>query len=273
MKHNNLCVVVIPIHSDNPSNEELISFKQCFNVLKKHSIKIIAPKGLNLDIYRQVVASIEVIEIDPIWQSSIEKYNKLKLSWFFYNLFREFDYLLTYELDAFVFKDEIEFWCEKKYDYIGAPWFLGYNLPLSNDFIGVGNSGFSLRKISSMRIAIRKIYFEDGNYNLLPKKKRLSAKIERLRFYLNIFRKENRTIQKAMHFNEDWFVSFVIPKYIVDFNIAPINDAIKFSFEVQPSYLYELNNKNLPMGCHAWQKYDFEFWKPFIEDFGYKINA
>nr|WP_315234325.1 DUF5672 family protein [uncultured Flavobacterium sp.] len=271
MKSNTLCVVVIPVHNDKPSYFELISFKQCFDVFKKHSIKIIAPVGLNLDGYKQVVSTFEIIAIDPIWQSSIEKYNKLKLSWFFYDQFKEFDFLLTYELDAFVFKDEIDFWCQKNYDYIGAPWFVGYSVPTSDEIIGVGNSGFSLRKISAMKNAIHKIYFDERNYNLSSKKKRIKAKIKRFLFFVNIFRKENYTIQNSLHVNEDWFISDVIPKFIVDFNIAPINDAIKFSFEVNPSYLFEINNQNLPTGCHAWNVYDFEFWKPHIVNCGYNF--
>jgi hypothetical protein len=269
MKSNTVCVVVIPIHSENPSNDELISFKQCFDILRKHPIKVIIPRGLNLGAYKKVVSDFDIVEINPRWQSSLAMYNKLKLSEFFYSFFKEFDYLLTYELDAFIFRDEIDFWCKKNYDYIGAPWFSGYDRPVSNEMIGVGNSGFSLRKISAMKNAIHNIYFDERNYNLVSKNKRIKAKIKRLLFYVNIFRKENYTIQIARHFNEDWFVSFVIPKYIKDFKIATLDDAVKFSFEVNPNYLFEINNQKLPMGCHAWQKYDFEFWKPHIVSFGY----
>ena len=271
MSVNNLCVVVIPIHNENPTKNELRSFKQCFKVLDKHTIKIIAPIDLSLDRYKEVVNSFETIFIDPIWQSSIEKYNKLKLSSFFYNLFEEFDFLLTYELDAFVFKDELNEWCKKNYDYIGAPWFLGHTLPISNEIIGVGNSGFSLRKISVLRKAINNIYFEEKNFTLQSKKRQIKNKMKKILFYLNIFRKENITIQDANHINEDWFIAKVIPQYIKNFKIAPIEEAIKFSFEVNPKYLFEMNNNVLPMGCHAWEKYDFEFWKPFMLDINYDI--
>lgn len=271
IKYNVVCVVVIPIHSEKPTKNELISFKQCFDILKKHAIKVMVPKGLNLEVYLKVVPSFEVVEIKPIWQSSLFMYNKLKLSDFFYNLFKEFDYLLTYELDAFVFKDELDFWCDKNYDYIGAPWFLGYCEPLSNDFIGVGNSGFSLRKISSMRNAIQKIYFEEHKYFRISKKERFLNTIRMPIDFFNMWRNKNNTIQIARHFNEDWFVSYVIPRHIVDFNIAPIDDAIKFSFEVKPDYLFDINNQMLPMGCHAWEKYNFDFWKPHILNFGYEF--
>lgn len=271
MKHNTLCVVVIPVHSNNPSNDELISFKQCFNVLNKNAIKVVVPKGLNMEAYKKVVPSFEIIEINPRWQSSLAMYNKLKLSDFFYSLFKEFDYLLTYELDAFVFRDELDFWCKKKYDYIGAPWFSGYDTPLSNEMIGVGNSGFSLRKISAMRNAIHKIYFKEHKYFRISKKRGFYNIVRIPLDYFNIWRNKNNTIQIARHFNEDWFVSFVIPKHIKDFKIAPLDDAVKFSFEVKPEYLFEINNQNLPMGCHAWQKYNLGFWKPHITNFGHRF--
>jgi hypothetical protein len=31
--------------------------------------------------------------------------------------------------------------------------------------------------------------------------------------------------------------------------------------ELKPSYYYAVNGKKLPMGSHAWWKYEPEFWK------------
>lgn len=44
---------------------------------------------------------------------------------------------------------------------------------------------------------------------------------------------------------------------------SPI-EASAFAFERSPRYLYELNNNTLPFGCHAWEKYDMDFWLKFI---------
>ncbi len=270
-KNSKLCVVVIPIHSDCPTPYELISFEQCFKILHQHEIKIIAPLGINLDKYRAIIPVFDVIFIDPNWQSSIENYNKLKLSSYFYHLFNDFDFLLTYELDAFIFKDEVDYWCKKNYDYIGAPWFLGFDQANTNEIIGVGNSGFSLRKIKTMRKAIRALYYVETNNSKLSTKKRFKDVFKKILFFLKFNRKENSTIQNAEYFNEDWFIANVISLQIKNFNIAPIKEAIQFSFEVQPSYLFSLNDFRLPMGCHAWVKYDLEFWKPHIRRFGYSV--
>ena len=273
MKLKSICVVVIPIHTESPSELELISFQHCFKILGEHTIKIVAPLGLNLSKYKSAVPVFEVIFIDPIWQSSIEKYNKLKLSQFFYKLFDDYQFLMTYELDAFVFKDELLLWCAKGYDYIGSPWFVGYNNP-TNEFLGVGNSGFSLRNIKSMQKAIKKIYIKESSYLYysLGKKNKLLFKLVTWFNYSLIYLGENHTIQRAVHRNEDGFVAQVIANEVKDFKIASVEEAIPFGFEVNPKYLYHLNKNKLPMGCHAWGKYDFEFWKPFIEDYGYKID-
>ena len=48
IKFNLVCVVVIPVHSDSPSNLELISFKQCFDILKKQN-----PDASEYDLMKQ----------------------------------------------------------------------------------------------------------------------------------------------------------------------------------------------------------------------------
>ena len=47
----------------------------------------------------------------------------LMLSPFFYESFLDFKYVLIHQLDVFIFKDELNYWCNQNYDYIGAPWF------------------------------------------------------------------------------------------------------------------------------------------------------
>ncbi len=265
-------VIVIPIHNSNPTPWELISFQQCFKILNKYPIVIVSPDGLNLQRYHSIVGSFKTIYIDSKWQSSLLGYNKLKVSRFFYNLFKDYNYMLTYELDAFVFKDELEYWCEKCYDYIGAPWFEGYHEPISNNFIGVGNSGFSLRNIVSSKKILKQYFFKSSEEYRSGKIKLMQAYLKQpFRWLLNQG-KENYTIQKYSKLNEDVFFAYSIPQYDINFKIAPAEEALQFSFEVKPEFLYQLNHKSLPMGCHAWWKYNLNFWRPFIESYGYKIK-
>lgn len=268
---NKVCIV-IPIHSATPVPYELISFQQCFKVLGEYPIKIVAPVGLNLNSYREVVPSFEVIYIDPRWQKSVASYNKLKLSRFFYRLFSEYEYLLTYEPDAFVFKDELTEWCAKGYDYIGAPWFEDFHLAQpTSPFFGVGNSGFSLRKIAAAQKVLKSIYYKhpfeytSGIRNLVAAYAKMPYR------WLRNQSAENYTIQQTCDISEDRFFGQVAPAYAKDFKLAPIEEAMRFSFEVQPEVLFKLTHKQLPMGCHAWWRYSPEFWKPVITGYGYSL--
>src|ERR1700761_5791368 len=109
------CIIIIPVHKPDPTKYELISFVQCYKILYKHTIRLIAPAELDVSEYEKAVPECKVIRISPKWQANLLNYNKLKLSMFFYNLFGGYKYLLTYELDAFVFKDELGYWCDKDY--------------------------------------------------------------------------------------------------------------------------------------------------------------
>lgn len=265
-------VVAVFVHSDSPSPLELISFQQCFRILGKHPIRVFARKGLTLDAYRAVVADFPVVFLDEKWQSNIESYNKLKLSRYFYKHLDGYEFLLTYELDAFVFRDELLAWCEKGYDYIGAPWFEGFaqpSLPLT--FKGVGNSGFSLRRIE----AIKRLILNTGYGNIYTqpggRKNKLRSLVLDPWVKMRSYWDENPVIQKAESLVEDKYLFYTAKRIDPRFDIAPISEAVKFSFEVCPEYLYCYNDNQLPFGCHAWWRYNPGFWKPQIEKFGYRI--
>lgn len=274
---NKVCVV-IAVHSAAPSYYELISFQQCFKVLKKRTIYVIAPHGLDLSAYKKVVPKFSIKYVDKKWLATKLDYNKLKLSNYFYKLFENYTYLLTYELDAFIFTDDLDQWCNKGFDYIGAPWFDEYDPELGN-ILRVGNSGFSLRRTAAIQNAIKKIYYVDPtrftsirNYKYLKRSKRfIFNNLNRVASIASLLYKENSSIQKASFLYEDRVINEFMATGLKNFKLAPVEEAIKFSFEANPAILYKMNNDTLPTGCHAWWRYDLEFWKPFIESYGYKL--
>jgi hypothetical protein len=180
-----------------------------------------------------------------------------------------YKYILFYELDAWVFRDELQYWCNKGYDYIGAPWFEGFDRPISDNIIGVGNGGFSLRNVNSaIRLSKR--------MNFLRKLRNFWYKS----YLQNMFTFENFLLYTRKYFKikdpgimsiinspsfaiEDRYWS-ILSNLFNDYRIAPIEEAIKFSFEVKPSILFKSNKYQLPFGCHAWEKYDPDFWKALI---------
>ena len=264
-------IIVIPIYKERPSKNELESFAQGFKILGGHPIRVLAPEGLNLQAYENVIANFQTVFIDPTWLSSVRQYNKLKISRYFYELFKDFEYLLTYELDAWVFRDELEYWCNKGYDYIGAPWFEGFGNPVSDIIIGVGNSGFSLRNIQKCLIIskrvdrfkrIRKFWFQfhlQGIFRFEQIIKRF-PKLLNLRTPGNL----NELLLDHLLFNDDRYWGIHIYSIFCDYKLSSFKDAAKFSFEANPIYLFKENNYSLPFGCHAWEKHEHEFWRKYI---------
>lgn len=269
--NRHLVVVMIPVHKSDLSAYEEISFRQCFRILGNRDIRLLAPQGLDLSSYQKLVPELEVVRVEARWLSTLRNYNKLKTSRYFYRLFSEYEFLLTYELDCFVFQDELDKWCARNYDYIGAPWFVGYSESTDNSFLGVGNSGFSLRRIPAFEKVLRKHFykspamFETGYRNLI------SAYLKYPLYWFRNQGEENYTVQEYCTLAEDYFFCVHLTNSKNRLRLASVEDALKFSFEVKPSFLFEYNGFKLPMGCHAWWRYDLEFWKPHIRQFGYAI--
>lgn len=262
-------IVVIPVHKPDPTPNELASFEQCYKVLGSHPITIVAPSGLDMSAYSEKVPGCSVTFIDPHWMSDIRQYNKLKISKYFYNLFKDYEYLLTYELDAWVFRDELIYWCDKGYDYIGAPFFEQTNEGYNYSFIEGGNSGLSLRKVQSIIstinkvkriLSIRKLWYRSKLQGII--------RFEGLFILEKIldfrFTKYFSGLYGMLTMQEDYYWSIYIPSTFPNFRISPLEEKIKFSFEVHPSFLFIKNGNRLPFGCHAWDRYEPEFWKQFI---------
>lgn len=64
--------------------------------------------------------------------------------------------------------------------------------------------------------------------------------------------------------SEERFIANRAIHYYPAFKIAPLEVALRFAFECVPRYCFEKNNFTLPFGCHAWAKYDREFWEPYL---------
>lgn len=238
--------VVIPLYKQSLNKYEFISLKQCFCTLKDHPIILVAPEGLELTYYDDQFDIFEVERFPVNYFKNIESYNRLMLSSAFYRRFSRFDKILIYQADAFVFSDRLDFFCSLGYDYIGAPWLDGETInpkTVWSDDINrllpyrcyVGNGGLSLR-------TVEKTIF------LIEKYDELSLK---------------------WVYNEDAFFSILGAFEPDQFHLATIEAALDFSFEISPRRCYELNNNRLPFGCHAWWKYDIDFFRPFLEMNGY----
>lgn len=290
MIDKNRSAVVIPVYK--PFNDltatELLSLKSTCKYLHQYPHVLVGPENFQWNEYLSFFHSFKVrvitLSFDGFFFNNIEGYNRLLISSIFYKKFKSFKYILVFQLDAYVFSDELQLWCDKGYDYIGAPWFEGYDIVKSNKIIGVGNGGFSLRNVKDSIKLLKKLRLLEAlepykNFNWKGIVPRLNSIIRR------VYGAKKRPCDFERNFNlyEDIFWCKAAPLRLNSFScnsailqlmatiflkdtfkIAPIEDAVKFSFETNPREMFKMNNEQLPFGCHAWEKYDPEFWKKFI---------
>lgn len=262
-------VIIIPVYKSTLTDAEICSLRQCLRVLGGHDIRLIGPPELELDTYQKHFDDFQLPlqseRFDSSYSADVKGYNRLMLSPCFYERFAAWEYMLIYQLDAYVFKDELDIWCAKGYDYIGAPW-MKLNRKLDEE--NSGNGGFSLRRIP----AFIDLFSHSGpiwGYRGLACRYRYRGPLKRRKFILKgLFGWKNRISDFAERGdeNEDLFFATLKYKKGKAFRVAPTSEAIYFSFEESPALLYKRTNQTLPFGCHAWEKWGYEeFWKRFIK--------
>lgn len=279
------CIIVIPVYNPAPKEMEKASFRQGLSVLGSHEIALVTHRECDLSLYKSIIkeydCDVKIQYFDSKYFASVEGYNDLCFSIEFYERFIEYEYMLIYQLDAWVFRDELDYWCEKGYDYIGAPIFHAINTKLfTTKFCGIGNGGFCLRRISHCMKMIKgkqnKVFIKPiplvalyWNYFLYSEKfKSFSMRMRILpTLILKMFGKYNNIrYYRTKHINEDmifgtwstksWGYNGIIPDY---------HESMKFSFEVHPAMLFKQNSEKLPFGCHAFEKWEFDtFWSKYI---------
>ena len=264
-------VVIIPVYKTQPSAMEIVSLRQCRKVLLNYDVYLIAPQGLDCSAYRQEYPELQMQEVPAYWLGSIEAYNRMKRTLAFYMLFEAYTFMLTYELDSYIFSDNWAIAKTFSYDYIGAPWFEGWLKADRNSKLKeVGNSGFSMRNVQKCIKVLQAVEMLRPRWGLF--RSMLLYKIfqfSKLAHLYNPFWKKDTpnpyffTTYGNWHANEDEFWGGIAPR-MFEFEVATIDDAIRFSFEVNPSILYGHNHHQLPLGCHAWERHDPEFWKHYI---------
>ncbi len=232
-----MVAIIIPIYKPEMTECEKISYRQLLSVLGKYDIYVVAPDHLELP-QEISIDRIKVENFNRKYFESVETYNELMLSTEFYERFLGYEYILIYQLDAFVFCDKLMYFCDLGYDYIGAPWISGVSeyVNLGRRVLYVGNGGFSLRKVKSC---------------------------------LNVIKSKKKEYAIYHNRNEDIFFSACDGE---DFRVAPIKVAFEFAFEREVRKCLKQNQNRLPFGCHAWERYDLNFVKTFIEKYGYELD-
>lgn len=262
--------IITPVYRFPLSEDERISWDSIRKHLSSYDHYVVFPKSLDEDI-SILGPEIKTSAFADWYFKNIEGYNSLLLSLEFYERFSKYDYLLIVQLDALVLKNELGKWCAKGWDYIGAPWTGFLMAEGANPLYGVGNGGFSLRNTRSA-LRVLKTPIHRGSPMFHRRERGLWGKSEKLRFrILHKFlswKKLDVAGYAWRHFrgNEDVFWGKYAVSFEPSFRVADVDDAFEFAFETEPRKSLIVQRGKLPFGCHAWARFDREFWLNQLKD-------
>ncbi len=261
--------IVVPMSTRTQlTPEEEISFRHLCRYLGRYDKYLVVPKNLKPDF-----PGFRLRPFDEKYFGSVQAHRRLLFSPRFYKAFSEYEYILIYHPDALVFSDQLAFWCDLGFDYIGAPWVKHKDAPYSGQVAyegKVGNGGFALLKIKSfLKIFYSPVYYTAPAeyWEQLVRDQPWYVQLRNLpKVLLKHFRYFNGSRWELRQFksNDDNFWANRGPYYYPELKIAPLKTALRFAFECVPRYCFQLNNYTLPFGCHAWTRYDREFWEPYL---------
>ncbi len=269
---NRACVIV-PVYRTDLSPSEQASLHRCLSILGKHPVILAAPDTLDLTALLARHPGLDSEAFPASYFTSVKAYNRLMLADEFYARFATYEYMLIHQLDAFVFSDQLSSWCDRGYDYVGAPWIPHDRVPgrlqlfrsamrrryfrLTNrqyrrgqgdhhaqQHYSAGNGGFSLRRIAALRAVLRR----------LPER-------------AEPYRQGTRT-----PWAEDLFSSIEANRYRELIRIPGFREALEFSWETHPEVAARCCSVALPFGCHGWDKLHRAQWRPVFASLGLAID-
>ena len=233
----NTCVIVVPVYNEVPNELEKLSLKQLGIIIKDDiEICLVGPNRINFSSYVELFNNkLKHENFDDKYFESNKSYSQLCLSYDFYKRFDDYEYMLIYQTDCWIFRNEIKKFCEMGYDYIGGPIYSpGSRWPSFKNSMRpvVGNGGLSLRKISMM------LKLTDPNGYLYNKYKDGWNSVE----------------------YEDMFICDVLAHDIY-INIPDYRIAEQFSIDTLPRHMNKLN----PMAAHRVFAL-YQYWNKRIDE-------
>lgn len=245
-KKNKKLAILIPVYKESLNLLEQFSVDYLLTKVPGRTLYFVAPEKLDTSYYSERYGSVGFRTFDAEYFSSIVGYNHLLLSADFYLAFNSFDYMLICQTDALVFKDDLDSWMERGFDYIGAPWPNGVEVNLNVGRFSAGN-GVNLKS-----------YVGNGGLSL----RSVASTVDLLNEFADI-----RDYWVKCGSSEDLFFAFM--GMVSDRYRIP-NQAIasRFSLELEPEKYFAINDGAIPTGCHAWWKHDFNFWKKILSRIG-----
>ena len=236
-------VIVVPVYKQVLSNLERISLQQLNKILRNYPKVFVAPESLEFD-YGMLSEGYRIERFPNEYFTGISAYSQLMLSEHFYRRFEKYEYMLLYQLDAFVFSDRLSEFCAMGFDYIGAPVYR-FTPHWHAIHCSVGNGGFSLRNIQSA------IHMLEKHSEWMP----------------------GHPFADVFNEWEDLFWAYCGQNDAFAFRIPTVAQALEFAVQDDIAHIYKRMHRVLPFGCHGWYKSNFLFWKQYIKACGYHLKA
>ncbi|RXK46814.1 DUF5672 family protein [Aquirufa rosea] len=233
--------IVIPIYKESLSELEQKSLLQCKKVLGNYPIHFVLPEGLKATYIEEHFPTAQRNYFPAQFFTSTQSYNHLLIDPTFYEQFTSHEFILIYQLDAYVFRDELKEWCQKGYDYIGAPKLKKKHWENENTIQWpvldpiMMNGGLSLRKVAPI---IRFLNWYHRLFGTWP---------------------ANEDSLFSVYHKRAFPLRFLL-------KLPSWKEALAFAFEQNPKISLQINGGKLPFGCHAWERYNPSFWKPYMDN-------
>lgn len=246
---NKEVIIVVPLYKEEIDPVTEFSICSLFKYLESYrSVCFVYSNRLNINNYKILVSTmsndtnIQWLAKDAYFFNSTKTYSQLLRTHEFWKEFSKYEYVMIYQTDCMLIRDDLSNWISMDYDYIGAP-ILGYGSQWKN-VPCVGNGGLSLRKVSTF------LYITDPNGE-----------------FMNEFEQDiNNACTEFPEYAdyEDLYFADLIPSLWCGFKKPNYKLAAKFAFDRNPDEAFMINSC-LPDGIHWFYKYT-EFYNNILED-------
>jgi len=245
--------VVIPVYDPAPDEWIIAALKNNVAVLKRHPVCFVAPESLDMDVYLSIAPQARCVRVadDSLGVGRGYKgYNRMLTSAGFYAAFCDMDYVLICHPDAWVFRDEVDFWLDRGYDLVAPPWLAKRVYRTWLFKVALAFVQHVLRRKSELRY---RLFCRIGNGGL---------SLRRVDAFIEVSKKYEREIGAFIEAggNED-----VVWAFATELSKPHWREAAQFGLDVKPAYGYRVNGHRLPMGCHGFlHGHRAGFWSEFI---------
>lgn len=132
-----LVSVLIPILNTDLTIHEKTVLNHCLEALSKYPVILFTYEGADLSVLKTDHERVEILTFKSKYFQSRETLSDLFLMEDFYTRFTWSDFILIHELNSWIVKDEIHYWCKQGYDYLHANPVIDKSVPEKSYFTDI----------------------------------------------------------------------------------------------------------------------------------------